>query len=135
MDELATRPEPIPVGTPLRERAQRFRILEEERRFRPSIYWYLTFRCNLACEHCSVSSSPWVDTSQDLDTGGCLQVVEQLAELNARAVLLTGGEFLIRPDSLQILKALADRGIMAGVETNGIHYPPGFFELAREMEA
>src|SRR6266545_584244 len=132
--EPEIRPEPAAFGTALRERAQRLRIVEEKQRVRPSIYWYLTFRCNLACEHCSVHSSPWVDTSQDLDTGECMQVVEQLAELDARAALLTGGELLIRPDSLQILRALAGKGIVAGLETNGIHYPPGFFELAREMQ-
>ena len=129
-------PGPAPVAAALRDRAARFRIVEEEqRRFRPTIYWYLTFRCNLACAHCSVHSSPWVDTSQDLDTGECLRVVEQMAELQVRAALLTGGELLIRPDALQILSALAEKGIVAGLETNGIHYPSGFFELARELQA
>jgi radical SAM protein with 4Fe4S-binding SPASM domain len=132
----ASPPGPAPVGAALRERVRRLRVLEEEeRRFRPSVYWYLTFRCNLACAHCSVQSSPWVDSSKDLTTDECMQVVEQLAELDVHAALLTGGELLIRPDALRILEALADRGIMAGVETNGIHYPAGFFELARAMQA
>jgi radical SAM protein with 4Fe4S-binding SPASM domain len=127
---------PVPVGAIFRDRVNQLRIVEEEqRRFRPTVYWYLTFRCNLACAHCSVHSSPWVDTSEDLDTEECMRVVEQMAELNVRTALLTGGEFLIRPDSLQILKALHDRGIAVGLETNGVHYPPGFFELAKEMQA
>lgn len=130
------RPGPVPIGAALREKAHRFRVLEEEqRRFRPTVYWYLSFRCNLACAHCSVGSSPWVDTSEDLAPDECLRVVEQMADLKVRAALLTGGEFLIRPDALRILRALADHGIAAGVETNGILYPPGFFELAREMQA
>jgi radical SAM protein with 4Fe4S-binding SPASM domain len=108
---------------------------EEQRRFQPTIYWYLSFRCNLACAHCSVCSSPWVDTSADLDTDECLNVVAQMADLRVRAALLTGGEFLIRPDALRILRALAERGITAGLETNGILYPPGFFALAGEMQA
>lgn len=140
--ELDTPPEPMsapaptPIGTTLREQVHRFRILEEEqRRFRPTIYWYLTFRCNLACAHCSVHSSPWVDNSEDLDTDECMRVIEQMSELNVRAASLTGGEFLIRSDSLQILRSLAEKGILAGLETNGLHYPPGFIELAREMQA
>jgi len=76
-----------------------------------------------------------VDDSHDLDTAECLRVVEQMAELRVRAALLTGGELLIRPDALQILSALAEKGVAAGLETNGIHYPPGFFELARELQA
>ncbi|HKH48371.1 MAG TPA: radical SAM protein [Thermoanaerobaculia bacterium] len=126
----------MPVGAGLQDRVHRLRVIEEEQRlFRPMIYWYLTFRCNLACAHCSVHSSPWVDTSEDLTTDECLRVVEQMFELNVRIALLTGGEFLIRPDSLQILRALADKGIEAGVESNGIHFPPGFIELARSMQA
>jgi radical SAM protein with 4Fe4S-binding SPASM domain len=136
VDRPAIGPAPVPIGTALRDQAGRFRILEEERRrFRPTIYWYLSFQCNLACAHCSVGSSPWVDTSGDLGTDECLRVVEQMAELQVRAALLTGGEFLIRPDALRILRALAGRGIAAGVETNGILYPPGFPELAAEMQA
>ena len=126
---------PVPIGAALRDQAGRFRILEEtQRRFRPAVYWYLTFTCNLACSHCSVNSSPWVDSSTDLTTGECLGVIEQMTELRVSTVLLTGGEFLIRPDALQILRALADREIAVGLESNGILYPPGFFELAREMQ-
>jgi radical SAM protein with 4Fe4S-binding SPASM domain len=124
----------VSIGSPLKEKAQRSRLLEEQRLFRPVIYWYLSFRCNLACAHCSVHSSPWVDTSEDLTTAECLGVIEQMAELNVGTALVTGGEFLIRPDALRILQALGEKGIGAGVETNGIHYPPGFFELAREMQ-
>lgn len=136
MDGPALGPAPVPIGTGLRDQAGRFRLLEEEqRRFRPTIYWYLSFRCNLACAHCSVGSSPWVDTSGDLDTDECLRVVEQMADLQVRAALLTGGEFLIRPDALRILRALAGREIAVGIETNGTLHPPGFIELAGEMQA
>src|SRR5690242_19149133 len=38
---------------------------EREREFHPDVYWYLTFRCNLACTHCSVLSSPHVDITND----------------------------------------------------------------------
>jgi radical SAM protein with 4Fe4S-binding SPASM domain len=125
-----------PIGTPMRNQAQKFRILEEEqRRFRPVIYWYLTFRCNLACAHCSVHSSPWVDNAEDLTTAECMEVIEQMHELSVRAAFVTGGEFLIRQDSIQILKALFDKDIGVGLETNGLRYPPGFVELAREMQA
>lgn len=135
MDREGLGAEPAPIGAGLRDKAGRFRILEEQqRRFRPTVYWYLTFKCNLACAHCSVSSSPWVDSSEDLDADECLRVIEQMAELRVSSVLLTGGEFLIRPDALRILRSLADRGIAAGVESNGLLYPPGFFELAREMQ-
>jgi radical SAM protein with 4Fe4S-binding SPASM domain len=127
---------PVPIGTPMAERADRLRIVEEEeRRFRPVIYWYLTFRCNLACAHCSVHSSPWFDTSEDLNTEECLRVIDQMAELNVSTALVTGGEFLIRPDSLLLIRTLAERGIGIGLESNGLRYPEGFIELARELQS
>lgn len=134
--EQQMRPSLTPIGTRLKDQANQFRIVEEEqRRFRPIIYWYLSFRCNLACAHCSVHSSPWVDTSEDLTTEECMKVIDQMAELNIRAALLTGGEFLIRPDAMQILRALADRGIGVAIETNGLRYPQGFPELALELQS
>lgn len=138
--ELGARTEQKPVGlteigTPMKESVNRFRILEEkEKRFRPDVYWYLTFRCNLACAHCSVRSSPWVDTSQDLTTEECMQVIDQMAALNVKTALMTGGEFLIRPDALAILKELERRGIKIGLESNGVSFPKGFPELARELQ-
>ncbi|HEX9940968.1 MAG TPA: radical SAM protein [Thermoanaerobaculia bacterium] len=107
---------------------------EEERKFRPDIYWYLSFRCNLACEHCSVHSSPWVDTSKDLSTADALKVVDQMAELNVQTAILTGGEVLIRPDVCEIIRALTDRGISVAIETNGLRFTPEFLALARELQ-
>ena len=101
---------PTEIGAQMKESVNRFRILEEkERRFRPDVYWYLTFRCNLACAHCSVRSSPWVDTSEDLTTEECLRVIDQMAELDVKTALMTGGEFLVRSDALLILKELNQR--------------------------
>jgi radical SAM protein with 4Fe4S-binding SPASM domain len=107
---------------------------ERERRFRPSIYWYISFRCNLACAHCSVSSSPWVDTSADLDTADAMRVVEQMAELNVGTALLSGGEFMLRPDACDIIRALGERGISCALETNGVTLGKAFVTLARELQ-
>jgi len=107
---------------------------EEDRRFRPEVYWYLSFRCNLACAHCSVFSSPEVDTSADLDTEQALQVVEQLAELGARQVMLTGGEALLPRASLRILEALGEAGIAVSLESNGISFGVAFAALARRLQ-
>ncbi|HEY0781437.1 MAG TPA: PqqD family peptide modification chaperone [Thermoanaerobaculia bacterium] len=107
---------------------------EQHRKFHPDVYWYLTFRCNLACKHCSVQSSPWVDNSGDLDTAGCLRVIDQMQEMQIDTALLSGGEVLIRPDALQILRALGDKGISIGLETNGLRFDRAFVELARELQ-
>lgn len=109
--------------------------LEQQRRFRPDIYWYLTFRCNLACKHCWVNSSPWVDTSQDLTYEDALGVVDQMAELNVRMAILSGGEVLIWPRALDIIETLADRGIYVSIESNGLRFSERFAETARRLQA
>lgn len=124
----------VQIGTTLRQRAEEYAEAEKARKWQPIIYWYLSFRCNLACAHCSVSSSPWVDTSQDLNTEECLRVIEQMKELNVRMAILTGGEVLIRPDILVILQALREAKIMAAVETNGLRIDKPFLELAKQMQ-
>lgn len=108
---------------------------EKERKFHPDIYWYLTFRCNLACAHCSVLSSPWVDTSGDLGTDDCLRVVEQMAEMNVATAILSGGEVLIRPDAVTVLRALSHAGIYVGLETNGLRFDREFIAVAAELQA
>lgn len=107
---------------------------EQERKFRPNIYWYLSFRCNLACEHCWVNSSPWVDTSDDLTFEQAMSVVEQMAELNVRTAILSGGEVTIFPRYLEIIQALADSGIRVNVETNGLRFTPKFVETVKRLQ-
>ncbi len=111
------------------------REFDPRRRFRPNIYWYLTFRCNLACKHCWVESSPWVDTSGDLTTLEAMRVVQQMVELNVGTCIMTGGEVLSRRDALDVLLALTDNGIRVAMETNGLLVSDRFIELARELQA
>lgn len=125
----------VQIGTQLKNRVKDYQVAEDQRRFRPYIYWYISFRCNLSCAHCSVNSSPWVDTTEDLTPEECMGVVDQMADLGAGAALLTGGEFLIRPDALDIMRALADRDIGIGLESNGLHFPRGFVELAKDLQS
>lgn len=107
---------------------------EDRRRVRPTVYWYLSFRCNLACRHCAVSSSPWIDTSEDLTTSQALAAIERVAELDAGLVILTGGEILVRPDALEIIRALGEHGLSMALETNGLRISPAFAELAAELQ-
>lgn len=136
MDALKEAPAPAGMkkigGIP---KLHTLQVIEDQRRFRPHIYWYLSFRCNLACKHCSVFSSPWVDTSEDLSTAECMQVIEQMKELNVGFAILTGGEVLLRPDALEIIKGLTDAGIPVGLETNGLRFDSAFVELARDLQS
>jgi radical SAM protein with 4Fe4S-binding SPASM domain len=96
---------------------------------RPVVYWYPSFRCNLSCLHCSVNSSPTVDTSNDLTTEEAMKVVDQLKELNTGRVILSGGEILFRHDTLKILEKLIHADINVGLESNGLLFSKDLTEL------
>src|SRR5215510_6980717 len=92
------------------------------------VSWNLTYRCNLACEHCYLDAggTPLVSTENfadrsELDTEGCFKVIDQIAEFSPECVtILTGGEPLLRRDILEIVQRAADRGLWVVVGTNGV---------------
>ncbi len=57
--------------------------------------------CNLRCQHCYVESSE--DGSPEPQGGAIRRVLAEFADLGGRAVVLTGGEPLTRPDWLDLL--------------------------------
>lgn len=130
---IAAAPQTFSEKIPAAGRAD-YERAEHERKFRPDVYWYVSFRCNLACRHCSVFSSPDVDTSDDLTTDDAMLVIEQMAELGVNTALMSGGEVLYRPDAMHILRATAAAGVHIGLETNGLLITDEFIEFAREAQ-
>jgi radical SAM protein with 4Fe4S-binding SPASM domain len=125
---------PTAGAVPARQGRDRSAEIDLQRKLRPNIYWYLTFRCNLACAHCWVHSSPQVDTAGELTTAEAMCVIQQMVELGVQGCNLSGGEILTRRDALEIVQALADSGIQVVVETNGLGITAGFLELAGRLQ-
>ena len=92
------------------------------------VSWNLTYRCNLACEHCYLDAGPkpLVGTANfsdrsELNTEECYKVIDELATFAPECVtILTGGEPLLRRDILEIVQRAADRGLWVVVGTNGV---------------
>ena len=92
------------------------------------ISWNLTYRCNLACEHCYLDAggTPLVETENfadrsELGTEECFRVIDEIAAFAPECVtILTGGEPLLRRDILEIVKRAAERGLWVVVGTNGV---------------
>ena len=57
--------------------------------------------CNLACEHCLVSSAP--DRGQGVPGSVVRSAIDQAAALGAERFYLTGGEPLARPDAVELI--------------------------------
>ncbi len=92
------------------------------------VSWNLTYRCNLACEHCYLDAGPrpaledaaFADRAE-LDTDGCRAIVDQIAAFAPEALtILTGGEPLLRRDILDIARHAHARGLWVVVGTNGV---------------
>lgn len=75
-----------------------------------------TAGCNLRCKYCD---TPY---AQDLNAGkemGVEEIVERVSQLKCPKVTITGGEPLLQPDFFSLTKALALKGVLISVETNG----------------
>ena len=85
------------------------------------IAWNLTKRCNLRCAHCYLSAGERdAGSTDELSTGECLRVVDELCTVNPAAILvLTGGEPLLRRDLTEISRYATQKGMMVVVGTNG----------------
>lgn len=62
-----------------------------------TVVWEITFRCNVNCIHCG-SDCTSVEKAHQLTTGECFEIIEDLAEIGTKTVILSGGEPLMRKD-------------------------------------
>ena len=63
--------------------------------------------CNLACEHCLVSSGP--TRAQGLDTETIVDAIDQVVALGVERLFFTGGEPLARPDVFELCRHVVER--------------------------
>lgn len=81
------------------------------------VVWELTLRCDHACTHCGSRAA--VARDDELSTAEALRVVDDLAGLGAREVVLIGGEAYLHPGFLEVVAALAGAGIHPSMTTGG----------------
>ncbi|MFQ5997020.1 MAG: radical SAM protein [Dehalococcoidales bacterium] len=82
------------------------------------VAWELTRSCNLFCAHCRGSATP-TSYSNELTTGECFRLIDQILEVGHPIIILTGGEPLVRPDVLPIAKYAVSKGLRVVMGTNG----------------
>ena len=74
-----------------------------------------TRRCNLSCTYCN----EFDDFSKPVPTDVMFQRLDQLASLGTTIVTISGGEPLLHPDLDRIVAHIRQRGMIAGMITNG----------------
>ena len=84
----------------------------------PVVIWNLIRRCNLTCMHC-YSISADIDFPGELGTEEVLRVMDDLKAFGVRALILSGGEPLLRKDIFQIAERAKAMGFYTALSTNG----------------
>ena len=77
---------------------------------------YLTERCNSRCVTCDY----WRHGRADMDLAAVEQLLPELAELETRVVLISGGEPLLNPEWADIAQLLRANGIKLWLLTSGL---------------
>lgn len=72
-------------------------------------------RCNLSCKYCNEYDS----FSKPVPIMTLLRRVDRLAELGTSIITISGGEPLLHPDLDTLIRQIRQRGMIAGLITNG----------------
>ena len=84
----------------------------------------LTDRCSLRCTYCMPAEGlPWLPGDQMLSTTELLRIVAVAVDCGVTSVRLTGGEPLLRPDVVDIVRGIAELGVEISMTTNGLRLP------------
>ncbi|QWT45229.1 heme d1 biosynthesis radical SAM protein NirJ [Azospira inquinata] len=97
----------------------------------PIVIWNLIRRCNLNCLHC-YSISADTNFPGELSTQEIFAVLEDLKAFHVPAIILSGGEPLLRPDIFQVAAQAKALGFYVGLSTNGTLIDDGLADKISE---
>ncbi len=82
-----------------------------------TVFLNVTARCNLSCVYCSADAGR--ARHDELDDGEMHRLVDELLEHRVLQVIITGGEPLIRRDTLDVVATLRQANVAVQINTNG----------------
>ncbi len=88
------------------------------------MYLYLSGSCNLACRHCWINPRHEDTATRVLPLDVIRHIVEQAQALGLAFVKLTGGEPLLHPQALDLIRFIHGAGLAVTIETNGTRVGP-----------
>ena len=96
-------------------------------RFKESVQWSITGRCNYRCRHCFMSAPHAVLGEPSFDE--CMRMLDDFARCGIRTINLTGGEPLVRKDFWEIVDRILEKQLRIGViYSNGKLTDETFFQ-------
>ncbi|MEE9162518.1 MAG: radical SAM protein, partial [Candidatus Neomarinimicrobiota bacterium] len=93
-------------------------LLRFSRDKKPVVVWNVSRRCNLHCLHCYTESGdqPYPN---ELSHREAENLIDQLSDFGVPVLLLSGGEPLYRPDTLELASYVFGKGLRVVLSTNG----------------
>ena len=83
----------------------------------PVVVWNATKTCNLECVHCYADAAKSKFTGE-LTTNEAMALIDDLASINVPALLMSGGEPLVRPDIIDLATYAISKGVRVTFSTN-----------------
>lgn len=78
------------------------------------VAWEMTRACALRCVHCRADAQPWRDP-RELTTDEGRRLIDEVAELGTRILVLTGGDPFMRPDVFELVAHARNDGLEVGL--------------------
>ncbi len=94
--------------------------------------WEITLSCNINCLHCG-SNADINQRPKELSTGEAFALIEQLAELNCKRIVLSGGEPFMRKDWSALAQRIISFGIKCNMISNGYIVNEDIIDLLQEV--
>jgi len=106
-------------------------MLEAALNFIPiSVFFELTYQCNLKCIHCYVSSGY---KNRELSLKEVKSALDQLKNLGSLFLYFSGGEPLLREDFSEIFKYARLKGFVVTIYTNATLINEGLINIFKEF--
>ena len=84
----------------------------------PVVAWNMTRTCNLHCRHCYMDADAKRHTGE-LTTAEAKHFIDDLAAFHVPALLMSGGEPLVRKDFFELAEYASTHGVRPTLSTNG----------------
>lgn len=84
----------------------------------PVVAWNITRTCNLHCRHCYMDADAKKHTGE-LTTAEARHFIDDLAAFHVPALLMSGGEPLVRKDFFELAEYASAHGVRPTLSTNG----------------
>lgn len=88
--------------------------------------------CNANCNHCYEKFEG--NTNASLNTKQVKDIIDQFYKLNGILIYFCSGEFLMRPDALELISYARKKSILVSVVTNGLILNDNLLDKLKEID-